>query len=285
MRDEFTLTGAVASPRLAGRLAPHAVLAIALVFTLGPIVWMVGMSLKQPQDVLTNPLNPLPLDPTLANYRAVFDASDVVTQLRNSLVFAGGVTLGHLAIAVPAAYAFARWSFRGAALLFGSMVFTLSVPFVVTYLPNFVLLSRTDQLNTYQGLILPQMATGYGIFLLTQHFRSFPLAIFDAARVDGATEWQVLVRILLPAMRAPILAVGLFIFISTWNELVWPLLVATDPGKHVLTVGLTQFSALEGGTQFGPLMAAALTTALPTLVLYWFFRRQVLSVVHDGALN
>lgn len=268
-----------------GRLFAHALLAVAVLTTFVPLLWMLGTSLKPPQAVFATPLNPLPLAPTLENYVEVFATADVARQFANSVIFSGGVTLGQLLIAVPAAYAFSQWRFRGSGWLFAAFLLTMPVPFVVFYVPNFILLSRLDLLNSYAGLILPQVASAYGIFLLRQHFKAFPKSILDAARVDGAGEWTIIWRIVLPASRAAVFALAVFVFINSWNEYVWPLLVANDPEMHVLTVGITQFASSEGGTRWGPIMAAATIACLPTLLAYLALRRQILAVLLEGAVK
>lgn len=268
----------------ARKLAAHAILVAAVILTFVPLFWMLGTSLKPPEQAFENPLNPLTISPTLENYQAVFRTTDVGRQLFNSVVFAGGVTLGQLAISVPAAYAFSQWKFRGSRVLFAAFLLTMPVPFMVFYVPNYVLLARLDLLNMHLGMILPQVASAYGVFLLRQHFKSFPKSILDAARVDGASEWTVVWRIVLPASRAAVFALGVFVFVNTWNEYVWPLLVARDPEMYVLTVGVSQFASEEGGTRWGTIMAATLASA-PTLAAYLFVRRQVISVILEGAVK
>lgn len=268
-----------------GRVIGHVILALAVITTFVPLVWMFGLSFKLPQEVFSNPLNPIPLAPTLANYAEVFQRTNVVRQFVNSVLFAGGVTLGQILIAVPAAYAFARLEFRGSSILFAAFLLTLPVPFVVFYVPNYILVSRLGLLDSFPGLILPQIASAYGIFLLRQHFKAFPQAIIDAARVDGASEWSIVWRIVLPAHRAAIVALAVFVFITTWNEFVWPLLVARDPSMYIMTVGVAQFASGEGGTQYGNIMAAATLATIPTLLAYLFIRKQILSVLTEGAVK
>lgn len=268
-----------------GRVIGHAVLALAVVTTFVPLIWMFGLSFKLPQEVFSNPLNPIPLSPTFANYAEVFQRTDIVRQFVNSVLFAGGVTIGQILIAVPAAYAFARLEFRGSSLLFAAFLLTLPVPFVVFYVPNYILVSRLGLLDSFPGLILPQIASAYGIFLLRQHFKAFPQAVIDAARVDGASEWSIVWRIVLPANRAAIVALAVFVFITTWNEFVWPLLVARDPSMYIMTVGVAQFASGEGGTQYGNIMAAAALATIPTLLAYLFIRKQILSVLTEGAVK
>lgn len=263
----------------------HIALAITAAIVLAPIVWMIGISFTPADQIASAALRPIPRTPTVDNYTRAIDASNIPLQFMNSVIFAGGVTLGLLAIAILAAYAIARWRFRGARLFVTSMIIGLSVPFVVTYVPNFLVISKTNLLNTYPGLILPQLATAYGVLLLVQHFRTFPEEILEAAQLDGASGWRCLVSVVLPTVRAPVLAVALFVFITTWNELVWPQLAASDTHMQVLANGLTQFASLEGGVSYGPLMAAASLTAAPTLLLFLAFRKHILAVALDGGVR
>jgi len=256
-----------------------------VVTTFVPLAWMLGMSLKPQELVFANPLNPLPLPLSLENYLDVFGKTDVGRQFLNSVVFAGGVTLGQLAIAVPAAYAFSQWSFRGSNVLFAAFLLTMPVPFVVFYVPNYVLMARLDLLNTYAGMILPQIASAYGIFLLRQHFKAFPRSVLDAARVDGAGEWTIVWRIVLPASRAAVFALAVFVFVNAWNEFVWPLLVAREPEMHILTVGVAQFASAQAGVRWGPIMAAAAVACAPPLLAYLLVRKRILAVIMEGAVK
>ena len=263
----------------------YAILSLVVALTFWPLLWMLGTSFKRPRDVLGSGLNPIPTSFTLANFAAALHGSNIPQQFINSVIFAGGVTFGQIAVSIPAAYAFARWRFRGSGFLFAACIMSLSVPFVVAIVPNFIVLSKLGMLNTYVGLILPQLATGYGVLLLRQPSRSFPPSVPTAAEIDGAGHLQTVLRVLLPATRSSVLALALLVFINTWNELVWPMLVAPDESMQVLTVGVTHFNSAEQGTEYGPVMAAAVLTAAPTLIAYWFMRRRILAVALDGAVK
>lgn len=273
-------------PRL--RLAvvgSHVVLLLATALSIFPLIWMIGISVTPASQISGAALRPIPLTPTIENYVRAIEASNIPLQFVNSIIFAGGVTLGLLAVSIPAAYAIARWRFRGSQLFVAALIVGLSVPFVVTYLPNFLFVSKAGLINTYPGLILPQIASAYGVLLLTQHFRSFPREIIEASQIDGAGPGRALISIILPTLRAPILAVALFVFITTWNELVWPQLIASATNMQVLANGLTQFASLEGGVSYGPLMAAATLTAAPTVILFLVFRKRILAVALDGGIR
>lgn len=279
------MTGSPVGRATRGSALAHLVLIAAVLATFVPLVWMLGVSFKPPQAIFANPLNPLPLHPTLSNYLEVFRTANVARQLFNSIVFAGGVTLGQVAIAVPAAYFFSRNNSQAARHLFAAFLLTLPVPFIVLYVPNYILVSDLGLLGTHAGLILPQVASAYGIFLLRQHFKAFPQSVIDAAKVDGANEWTIMWRVVFPASRAAVAALAVFVFITTWNEYVWPLLVSPEPEMHILTVGVAQFASGEGGNRWGPIMAAATLASAPTLLAYLAARKQVLAVLTEGAVK
>lgn len=267
------------------QIVAHILLAISIVITVAPLVWMIGLSFKSNQEMYTHFLRPVPVDPTLEQYRYVTETYNMLRQGMNSVIFSAGVTIGQVVVAILAGFAFARYSFRGARLIFGLFIVTLPIPFVVYYVPNYLLMSELGWLNTYQGMILPQVASAYGIFLLRQHFLAFPKEIMEAARVDGASDWRILWTIIVPTMRAAIAALSIYVFISTWNEYVWPFLVANQPDMHILTVGLASLSSGEAGRSWGAIMAAASLAAIPVVILYVLIRKQLLAMFVEGAVK
>jgi len=261
------------------------VLVLAVAAVLFPMVYQVGLSFKPPQEVFGSPFSPLSWPFTLENYRYVLETMPFGRYLFNTLVFALGVTLGQTFLAILAAYAFSFYRFRGQELLFGAALLSLMVPFVVTYMPNYLLLARLNLLNTLTGMILPMLAGGYGIFLLRQHFKSFPASILEAAQIDGANSWQVLWRVLVPANRAAIFALAIYLFVNAWNQFIWPLLVANRPEAYVLTVAVQRFAGGEGINNWGAMMAAATLATVPTLLLYVAMRRAILQTLTEGAIK
>jgi sn-glycerol 3-phosphate transport system permease protein len=267
------------------RWLARGLLTLSALLTLSPLVYQVGISFTPEGAIYQQPLLPLSWPPTLDNYRRIFAELPVLRYLFNSVAFTLGVTLGQLLIAVPAAFAFSYYTFRLREALFALVLVSLMVPFVVTYLPNYLLLSSWGLLNTLPGLILPMIASGYGIFLLRQHFKSFPRAVLEAALIDGASSWQLLWRVLLPTHAAAIGAVGVYVAITTWNQYVWPLLVAGRPDMHTLTVAVPRYASGEGGGSWGALMAAAVVATLPTVLLYLVMRKQLLKTFAEGAVK
>jgi len=260
-------------------------LVLVAILVLLPVVYQVGLSLKPESQIFASLISPLVWPPTLENYRVVLDRLPMDRYLMNTLLFAGGVTLGQVGLAILAAYAFSFHRFPFREELFALVLISLMVPFVVTYLPNYLLVAQWGLLNTLAGLILPMLTPGYGIFLLRQQFRGFPHSIVEAARVDGAGGWQVLWKVLVPANLSAIAALTVYLFIGAWNQFVWPALVANQPKVQVLTVAVQRFASSEGGDSWGALMAAATLATLPALTLYLVMRRAILKTLLEGGVQ
>jgi len=272
-----------------GRMISRLILCVAMLLVLMPLVFLVGLTFKPPQGIFAKPMAPFawPLD--LINYRTVLDQMDVSKYFLNSIIYAGGVTLGQLLLAIPAAFAFSYYQFRFKNLLMSLVLISLIVPFVVTYVPNYLLLARWRLLNSLVGMIVPMLgiSVGFGIFLLRQHFQTFPQEVFDAARIDGANSWQILWRVLAPSSLAPIASVAIYIFIITWNRFIWPLLVGGgDPASYTMTVAVHIFyNNPESGANWGNLMAASVVSSLPIMMLYFALRKQILRTFTEGAVK
>ncbi len=268
-----------------GVLAARVALSVAAGLMLLPLVYQLGLSFKAPEDVFVNPINPLPSQPTLANYATVLTNLPMGAYLLNSLIFALGVTLGQIALAVPAAYALSHGRFVGRPFFLSLVLLSMMIPFVITYIPNYLTVASWGLIGTLPGMILPLLGGGYGIFLLRQHFASFPVSILEAARVDGANTLQTLLLVLLPANRAATTSLFVYLMIQSWNQLIWPQLVGARDTAFTLTVGVQRYANGEGGNAWGPMMAAAVLASLPTLILYLLVRRGVLATFSDGAVK
>lgn len=268
-----------------GVWAARVTLGLTAFLMLLPLVYQVGLSFKAPSDMFVDPLNPVPSLPTLENYQVVLQTLPMLLYLQNSLIFALGTTLGQILLAIPAAYALAHERFIGKQLALSLVLLSMMIPFVVTYIPNYLMVAAWGLIGTLLGMMLPLLGNGYGIFLLRQHFASFPRSILEAARVDGASVLQTLFYVLVPANRAAISSLFVYLLIQSWNQLIWPMLVGSRESAFTLTVGVQRFANGEGGNSWGPMMAAAVLASLPTLVLYLLVRRGVLATFSDGAVK
>lgn len=262
--------------------AGHAVLLLLSLVTLFPLYWMVLTSLKPSGEIFSPGL--LPSAVTFDNYAYVWRAIPIGRMLANTFLMAALVTVAQLLTSLLAAYAFARWTFPGSRVLFLLFVGTWLVPFQVTMIPNYVLLARLGWLNSLAAMVVPQLAAAFAILLLRQYMKGFPRELLDAARIDGASSWRALWQVVVPNLRAPLAALAILVFISTWKEYFWPLLVTRTIDQSVVQVGINMFLAQEGD-QWGPLMAASTLATLPIFLLYVALQRQVIDAFVRSGLK
>ncbi len=253
------------------RPASHTVLAALALIGVVPVWWMLVSSLRAPGDLFSVAL--FPVHPVLANYRAMLAAIPMLRMLGNTVLVATAVTLCQLLTALFAAYAFGCWRFRGRGFLYGVIALTWLVPFQVTMIPNYVLIAHWHLLGSLSALVIPHLASAFAVMLLPQAARSFPRALIEAARLDGAGELGVLFRVVVPNLRAAIASLAILLFIGAWNDYLWPLMITRRPANAVVQIGLQMFMTAEGN-RWGPLMAAATMACLPILALYALLHRQ-----------
>lgn len=266
------------SARRAGR---HAVLGCIVAAMLFPVVWALVTSFKPANELFG--VAPLPVHPSLANYRTVFARFPLFRLLFNTFLTASGVTALQLAVAVPAAYAMVRLRPRWGRLLRVAVGGALVIPAQSLIIPQFLLVSRLGWRDSLLGLVVPQVAgCALAVLLLCEHLRAVPLSLFGAAALDGATAGEALRHVALPALRPALGAVATLVFISTWNEYLWPMLVAPSFDHTTIQMGLQLFQNQEG-PDYGPLLAAAMLSTLPVVGFYLCASRRVADAfLHSG---
>lgn len=261
-----------------GRTAVYAILSVGLVLMAGPFVWMVLSSLKPETEIRSAPPTWWPERVTLDNYRELFTRLDFPTYFFNSLLIALVVTAGTLVMCSAFGYALAKLHFPGRRLLFVLVIGTLMVPGMAIFIPQFVLVSKLGMVNTYYGLILPSFFGAYagpfGVFLMRQFIMGLPDDLIQAARVDGAGEIRIFVRIILPLCGPALATLGILTFLGSWNNFLWPLVVATTEEKYTLPVALALYSVGQNSTQYGLLLSGAVVTVLPILAVFIALQRR-----------
>ncbi len=247
-------------------LISFCLVALGALVILLPFVWMLSVSLKPHAEIFTTEVALLPRAPTLQNYWHAVSRTNIPLYLFNGVVVTGGILVLQLLVTVPAAYAMAHRDFVGRKLMFSGVVAALLVPFHVTAIPIFIGFAELRILNSYTALILPFVATAFGLFLLRQAFARIPAELIDAARVDGMSEMGIAWRIAFPLGRPTVIAFAIFSVTAHWNDLFWPLISTTDPNLATPPRGILFFRDEESGDDVGPLMAGATLITAPLVI-------------------
>ncbi len=257
----------------------HTVLMVGAIFMVLPMLWMIATSFKPPTEIAIWPPELLPRAPTLANYTGIFEVAPFGRFFLNSTGLSLVATLSVAVTSLMAGAVFAKYRFPGRTFLFMLIIATAIVPFESYMIPLYLQLVKIHWINTYQGIILPYLFMSFGIFLLRQHIASaIPTELLEAARVDGASEWWILVRVLAPLSAPALGAIGIFAFIQTWAAFIWPLLVANDQLLFNMEVGLTAFQ-FRFSSDYGKLMAGSVISTLPMLITFLILRRRIIESV------
>lgn len=271
--------------RIAGRigsLLSWLVVFVGAIAMIVPFAWMLGVAVRTSPDLYADPARLLPNHWTLHGVHAVLDQLPFTRLIINTFIFAGGTTLLLLLFDSMTAFALARLRFRGRQLVFILILATLMVPFQVTLVPVFLTLLHLNWLNSYQGLIVPRATSALGIFLLRQFFMQLPLELDDAARIDGANNFTVYWRIILPNAKPALASLFIIQFSALWNDFLWPLVVTNDVNKQTLPAALTLFSS-QSGVDHAALMAGAAISLTPLAIAFLLLQRYfVQGVVSSG---
>lgn len=250
----------------------HLALLASVALVLLPYYLMVSTSVKPIPEIFTDPFKWIPSRLAWENYVDAWNHAPFGRYFLNSVFISVTETLGVLVTSALAAYAFSRMRFWGREALFVLFLGTLMIPGEVQLVPNYITIVRLGWLNTYYALIIPWLASVFGIFFMRQFFASIPMELQDAATVDGASHLTFLWRIVVPLSKPAFITVGLLSFLGSWNALTWPLIVTNTPEMRPIMVGLLSFSN-EWGTQPRLLMAAATFSVLPILALFFVLQR------------
>jgi len=248
----------------------HAVLVAAAVLTLLPLVWMLAASLAATGG--SGDLAAALRRPTLAQYRTLFERLDLARALANSAGLAAAATAISVTVNALAGYAFAKLRFAGRDRLFRALLATLVIPGQIGMLPLFLLLKELGLVNTWAGVLVPSLASVFGIFLVRQYALAIPQSLIDAARVDGAGEGRIFAQVMLPALRPILVTLAIFTFLGTWNDFLWPLVVLTDDRLYTLPVALANLLG-EHVQDVELMMAGAVLTVAPVVVLFAALQR------------
>jgi len=250
-------------------------LIILLVFAI-PFFWMVLTSIKTLGQTLRMPPVFWVTDPQWGNFAEVFRVIPFFSMLKSSVIVAAGILLCQCFTVIPAAYAFARFRFKGSNFLFGLTLSTMMIPAQLIFLPIFLMFSKAGLINHYASLILPSASSAFAIFMLRQSFKQVPEELLEAARLDNTSEFGILYKIMLPTARPTVVTLALITFINTWNDYFWPLVLTTNNDVRTLPVGIAALRMSEGGISYHTLMAGNVILVIPVLVAFFLAQKQII---------
>jgi multiple sugar transport system permease protein len=271
------------NPRLAVALVNGGLIGLAAI-ALFPLLWMLSVSFMAPGEANGFPPPILPESPTLRNYGELFQRAGMGRYLLNSLFVAAATTFVAVAFNVMAGYAFAKLRFDGRDRLFKSLLAALVVPAQVAMLPLFLMMKGLGLANSYAGVVVPAAASVFGIFLVRQYARSVPDELLDAARIDGAIEFRIFLRIVLPLLKPILVTLAIFVFLASWNDFMWPLIVLSDSDLYTAPVALAALSR-EHVQDNEMMMAGSVVTVLPVLILFLVLQRYYLEGLLLGSVK
>ncbi|TMN18152.1 carbohydrate ABC transporter permease [Pseudoxanthomonas sp. X-1] len=258
-------------------------LALAIV-SLAPLAWMVSVSFMPAGEASRFPPPMLPSASTLANYHQLFERTGMAANFVNSLIVSLAITLGSLLFNTLAGYAFAKLRFTGRERVFQVLLAALVIPAQVAMLPLFLLMKQLHLVNSFGGVIVPALATVFGIFLVRQYARSIPDELLEAARIDGAGELRIFFQIVLPMLKPVLVTLSIFTFMAAWNDFMWPLIVLTDQDHYTLPVALASLSR-EHVMDVELMMAGAVVTVVPVLLLFLLLQRYYIQGLLLGSVK
>lgn len=257
---------------------------VASAVALFPLLWMIAVSLMAPGEASSAPPPLVPAEPTIAGYRELFTRADIARNLLNSLGLALAATVLSLAFNVAAGYAFAKLRFAGRELLWRLLLGLMLIPTQVAMIPLFLMLKEAGLVNSYAGVLVPSLASVFGIFLVRQYALSIPDELLEAARVDGASELRIFRSIVLPVLRPILVTLAIFAFLGSWNDFLWPLIVLTDDAKQTLPVALASLGREHAGDS-ELMMAGAVVTIVPVLVVFLALQRYYIQGLLAGSVK
>ena len=248
-------------------LVMKCLLVVIMVF---PFYWMVITAFKTQKESMIFPPTLIPSQITFESFSTVMEKIPFGLFFKNSLIIALSVVLLQFIVVVPAAYGFAKYNFRCKNLFFAFVLLGFMLPQQITFAPSYLMFNKVGLLNSYAPMIIPFIGNAFGIFLLRQYFLQIPQEIIEAARLDDASEWKIIVRIMIPMARTAISSIGLLSFISSWNSYFWPLVMTSNNTYRTLPIGVTLLTGSEGASQWPIVMAGNLMMVLPILVVFGF---------------
>jgi putative chitobiose transport system permease protein len=257
-------------------VATYSTLSAIALITLAPLLWLTSTALKSnTENVFQSPPQLWPSQPTWANFIEVFQGSNFGPALVNSTIVALASVACNLLFCSLAAYPLARLRFRGRSLVWALVLSTLMIPFQIVMIPLYLLTVQLGWVNSYVGIILPNVVSALGIYLLRQAFQGVPLELEEAARIDGCSELGIWWHVMIPAIRPALVTLSIFVFIGAWSDFLWPLIVTNDEAFYTLPLAVAKLSSGAFGSNWRLVAAGAIVSIAPVLLLFVWIQRYI----------
>ncbi len=259
-------------------------LLMAGLLTLFPLVWMISASFMKTGEATTVPIKLIPQNFTLENYNVLFSRLNLFRYFLNSLIISTSATFISLFFNSLAGYAFAKFRFKAQDKLFKFLLSLMVIPGQVAMLPLFLILKNLGLVNTYIGAIIPGMTSVFGIFMMRQFTITIPDSLIESAKIDGASEFKIYLKIILPLCKPALITLGLFTFIGMWNDFLWPLIIMTDSSMYTLPVAIANLMG-EHAPDVELMMSGSVITTLPTIIIFTVTQRYYIQGIMAGSLK
>lgn len=266
------------------RLLFGTILLILTVFTVIPFVWMFVSSFAPNSEIVKIGGSFFPTPSTLSNYFNIKNNFNFLKMFGNSLLIATVTTVIIIYTSLLFGFLFSKFEFKGKGILFAVVMSTMMLPWAVTIIPKYEMMVNFKWLDSYKALIIPSMVSGFGIFMFKQSISQIPDELLEAARMDGANNWYIFHRIIIPMSRNAIASLAIFQFLWSWEDFLWPFLIIQDDAKQVLSVGLRLFNG-RFGTDYGGLFAATSLSIIPVIIIYLIFQDKFIEGIADGSVK
>jgi len=256
------------------KLMQYVVMIIISLVMVFPFFWMVSSSLKSASELVSDSPVWFPSSPNFVSFLDIFDVIPFGSALMNSIIMTGSATLSILITSIMAGYVFAKHNFKGKNIIFLCVLITMMVPPAILIIPLYHMMAGMNLVNTYLGMILPFAANGFGIFLMKQFIEGVPDDLLEASKIDGASEWTILWRVVVPQLKPASSALIIFAYVFVWNNFIWPLVIVQSEDKNTVVLALNGLRSYTSSLDFENIvMAGTIIGILPSLILFVFLQR------------
>ena len=277
-KRRFTLSSALAA------IPVNLILLVVALLIVTPVIWLIFSTFKPEKEIISYPPTFFPNSFTLANFATVSQRIKIWRYVLNSVIYAGGTTALAVVVNSLAGYVYARYTFKGKNFFFLFTLATMMIPFQVIMVPSFLVVYKMGMYNTYWGLIIPRVAVATSIFMMRAAFTGLPKELEDAGRIDGLSEFGIYLRIMLPQVKPALICLIILSINGSWNDLLWPMLVASKTNMRTLANGLALFVG-EFTVQYGAAFAGTMISLLPMLILYLFGQKYFVEGMASSGLK